>query len=148
MQAALDAIEAHVARGDLSDGLVFDAVRVRLVEIGEEVKALPDDLLATEPGLPWAEIARMRDHLAHRYFDPTHAIVAGTVSQDLPELRQAMTDCSTSSARTDRRRLNRPASGRPNVNRVPRHQSGPFGDTPPSPARACPVDHVRRRRCR
>jgi hypothetical protein len=30
--AALDAIDAHLDRGDLSDGLVFDAVRVRLIE--------------------------------------------------------------------------------------------------------------------
>lgn len=90
VQAALDAIDAHLARGDLSDGLVFDAVRVRLIEIGEAVKALPKDLLKTEPGLPWSEIARMRDHLAHRYFDTTHAIVAGTVTHDLPQLKGAI----------------------------------------------------------
>ncbi len=30
-----DAIRAHLRRGDLSDGLVYDAVRVRLIEIGE-----------------------------------------------------------------------------------------------------------------
>lgn len=88
--AALDAIDGHVARGDLTDGLVYDAVRVRLIEVGEAVKALPPDLLAAEPGLPWSEIARMRDHLAHRYFDTTHAIVASTVAQDLPRLRQAV----------------------------------------------------------
>ncbi len=76
MQAALDAIDAHVGRGDLSDGLVFDAVRVRLIEIGEAVKALPRDLLDTEPSRPWSEIARMRDQLAHREFDTTHPIVA------------------------------------------------------------------------
>jgi uncharacterized protein with HEPN domain len=90
VQAALDAIDAHVTRGDLSDGLVFDAVRARLIEIGEAVKALPNDLLEAEPCLPWSEIARMRDHLAHRYFDTTHAIVAGTVTHDLPQLRQAI----------------------------------------------------------
>jgi uncharacterized protein with HEPN domain len=90
VHAALDAIDAHIARGDLSDGLVFDAVRVRLIEIGEAVKALPGDLLETEPDLPWSEIARMRDHLAHRYFDTTHAIVAGTVTHDLPQLRHAI----------------------------------------------------------
>jgi uncharacterized protein with HEPN domain len=89
--AALDAIEAHVRRGDLGDGLVFDAVRVRLIEIGEAVKGLSAEVLATEPDLPWSEIARMRDHLAHRYFDTTHAIVASTVSQDLPQLRAAVT---------------------------------------------------------
>jgi uncharacterized protein with HEPN domain len=88
--AALDAIEGHVQRGDLADGLVFDAVRVRLIEVGEAVKALPEELLAGEPDLPWSEIARMRDHLAHRYFDTTHAIVASTVSHDLPLLRAAV----------------------------------------------------------
>ena len=38
--AALEAISAHLQRGDLSDGLVFDAVRIRLLEIGEAVKSL------------------------------------------------------------------------------------------------------------
>src|SRR3954463_9047884 len=54
------------------------------------VEALPRELLKNEPGLPWAEIARMRDQLAHRYFDTTHAIVASTVTHDLPQLRQAV----------------------------------------------------------
>lgn len=45
VQAALDAIDAHVPSRDLSDGLVFDAVRLRLIEVGEAVKALPRELL-------------------------------------------------------------------------------------------------------
>ena len=44
--AAIDAIRSHLRRGDLSDGLVSDAVRIRLLEIGEAVKALPPDLLS------------------------------------------------------------------------------------------------------
>ena len=87
--AAADAIRAHLTRGELSDSLVFDAVRVRLIEIGEAVKALPADLLANEPDLPWAQIAGMRDRLAHRYFDISHAIVAATVEHDVPELERA-----------------------------------------------------------
>jgi hypothetical protein len=63
IQAAIDAIHSHLQRGDLSDGLVFDAVRIRLLEIGEAVKALPEDLLVTQPSIPWRQIARMRDHL-------------------------------------------------------------------------------------
>lgn len=88
--AAIEAIGEHLRRGDLSDGLVFDAVRIRLLEIGEAVKALPADLLATEPDIPWTQIARMRDHLAHRYFDTSHAILQATVDHDLPELDQAI----------------------------------------------------------
>ena len=41
-------------------------------------------LLATEPDLPWAQVAGMRDRLAHRYFDTSHAIVHGTADHDLP----------------------------------------------------------------
>lgn len=85
--AAIEAIRSHTERGDLSDGLVFDAVRIRLLEIGEAVKALPEDLLATEPSISWSQIARMRDRLAHRYFDTTHSIVQATVDNDLDELQ-------------------------------------------------------------
>ncbi len=75
IQAAIDAIRSHLQRGTLADGLVFDAVRIRLLEIGEAVKALPADLLDTQPDIPWRQITRMRDHLAHRYFDTAHAIL-------------------------------------------------------------------------
>jgi uncharacterized protein with HEPN domain len=90
IQAAIDAIRSHLQRGDLSDGLVFDAVRIRLLEIGEAVKALPEDVLATQPSIPWRQIARMRDHLAHRYFDTAHAILQATVDDDLPALERAI----------------------------------------------------------
>jgi uncharacterized protein with HEPN domain len=90
IQAAIDAIRSHLRRGGLSDGLVFDAVRIRLLEIGEAVKALPADLLDTQPAIPWRQIARMRDHLAHRYFDTAHAILQATVDEDLPELERAV----------------------------------------------------------
>ncbi|HEY2041863.1 MAG TPA: HepT-like ribonuclease domain-containing protein [Jatrophihabitans sp.] len=86
----MEAIRAHLLRGTLSDGLVFDAVRIRLLEIGEAVKAISADLLDAEPTIPWSEIARMRDHLAHRYFDTSHAILQATVDNDLPELERAV----------------------------------------------------------
>lgn len=90
VQAAIEAIRSHLERGGLSDGLVFDAVRIRLLEIGEAVKALPDDLLNTQPSIPWRQIGRMRDHLAHRYFDTAHSILQATVDNDLPELEKAI----------------------------------------------------------
>jgi uncharacterized protein with HEPN domain len=102
IKAAIDAIRSHLSRGDLSDGLIFDAVRIRLLEIGEAVKALPADVIALEPAIPWSEIARMRDHLAHRYFDTTHAILQGTVENDLPELERAI-DSMTESLGSGRR---------------------------------------------
>jgi len=41
--AAIDAIRSHMGRGGLSDGLVFDAVRIRLLEIGEAVMLSIDE---------------------------------------------------------------------------------------------------------
>lgn len=90
IQAAIDASRSHLQRGDLSDGLVFDAVRIRLLEIGEAVKALPAEVLGSQPAISWAQIARMRDHLAHRYFDTDHAVLQATVDNDLPELERAV----------------------------------------------------------
>ena len=83
IEDAVTAIRAHLTRSDLSDGLVFDAVRIRLLEIGEAVKAITPALLGTEPEIPWKNIAALRDQLAHRYFDTEHAIVGGTVAHDL-----------------------------------------------------------------
>jgi uncharacterized protein with HEPN domain len=90
IDTAIAVIRQHLARGDLSDGLVFDAVRVRLIEIGEAVKALPRELLDHAPAIPWDQVAAMRDRLAHRYFDTSHAVLQATVDHDLPELEQAV----------------------------------------------------------
>jgi uncharacterized protein with HEPN domain len=70
----------------LSDGLIFNAVRLRLIEIGEANKGIDPAVLVSEPDIPWVDVARMRDHLAHRYFDTDHEIVAATVQRDLPPL--------------------------------------------------------------
>ena len=87
--ASCAAIAGHLERGGLDDGLVFDAVRVRLIEIGEAVKDIDAELLATEPSIPWHDAAGMRDHLAHRYFDTARPIIEATVDEDLPKLISA-----------------------------------------------------------
>lgn len=89
VSAAIDAIHHHLRRGDLSDGLVFDAVRVRLIENGRGGQGSVGRDTGDRPDLPWAQIAAMRDQLAHRYFDTSHAIVAVTIANDLPELEAA-----------------------------------------------------------
>ena len=109
IQAAIDAIRSHLQRGDLSDGLVFDAVRIRLLEIGEAVKALPAETLISQPGIPWSQIARMRDHLAHRYFDTDHAVVRATVDNDLPELERAVKSLAETLPTEDEREEDPPA---------------------------------------
>ena len=87
---AIQAIRDYQERGSLSDGLIFDAVRLRLIEIGEAVKRLSPALLTSEPDLPWEQIAGIRDRIAHRYFDTSHAIVQATIDNDIPELDLAV----------------------------------------------------------
>jgi uncharacterized protein with HEPN domain len=84
---AIDAIEAYLDEGDLGQGIVYDACRLRLIEIGEAVKGVDPDLLASEAAVPWRSIARMRDHLTHRYFDTDHAVVQDVIDNELGPLR-------------------------------------------------------------
>jgi uncharacterized protein with HEPN domain len=104
---AADAITHHLTRGDLTDGLVFDAVRVRLIEIGEAVNGIAPELLAQEPDIPWRDITGMRNYLAHRYFDTAHAIVHTTITDDLPPSLPPFGD-SLIQARRDPPRTNSP----------------------------------------
>jgi uncharacterized protein with HEPN domain len=63
---------------------------VRLIEIGEAVKRISPELLEQEPDIPWSAIARMRDHLAHHYFDTDHAVVQDVVDNELDPLLRAV----------------------------------------------------------
>jgi uncharacterized protein with HEPN domain len=91
---ACHAIAGHVLHGPpedpMADELVADAVRCRLIEIGEAVQHLDPDLLDREPDIPWSQVARMRELLARRDYDPTHAIVGDCVRHDLPDLLAAV----------------------------------------------------------
>lgn len=90
IQAACVAIASYVSREDVGDDIVFDAIRVRLIEIGEAVKDIDPNLLAGEPAIPWVEISRVRDQLAHRYFDTAHSTVRATAKNDVPALAAAV----------------------------------------------------------
>jgi uncharacterized protein with HEPN domain len=43
-----------------------------------------------QAAIPWRQVARMRDHLAHRYFDTAHDIIQAAIDNDLPELECAV----------------------------------------------------------
>jgi uncharacterized protein with HEPN domain len=87
---AIDAIDEYLASGELHQGLIYDACRVRLMEIGEAVKHLDPALVEREPTIAWNQIARMRDVLVHHYHDTDFAIVEAVVTERLPALREAV----------------------------------------------------------
>ena len=55
IQAASESIASYLEREGSDDDLVFDAIRVRLIEIGEAVKDIDPKLLEGEPSIPWTE---------------------------------------------------------------------------------------------
>ncbi len=90
IEDAIDAINEYVARGNLHDGVVYDACRARLMEIGEAVKHLNPLLLDAAPDIAWNQIARMRDVLVHHYHDTDFAVVESVIVERLPSLREAI----------------------------------------------------------
>jgi len=40
--------------------------------------------------ISWVDVARMRDHLAHRYFDTVYGVIAATVAENVPPLVAAV----------------------------------------------------------
>ena len=59
-----------------------------LLQIGELAKSLEPDFIARFPGVPWRDIKKMRDRVAHGYGTIDLDIVWNTVSQDVKPLRE------------------------------------------------------------
>lgn len=89
-QRAMDAMErASAARDEDEAQMAFDALLYRLLVIGQAVKSLPADLLDREPAVPWREVSRLRDLLAHHYYRIDPQIIRRTVDAPLQDLQAA-----------------------------------------------------------
>lgn len=68
--------------------VLLDAVCMNLIAIGEAVKNLDKvsngELLPLYPQLQWSSIMRMRDKIAHHYFEIDAEVVLLTVKEDIP----------------------------------------------------------------
>lgn len=64
-------IEDHLTRGGLDDGLVYDAVSVRLIEIGEAVEAISPEVLREARVLEYT--SRTQDLTQRRESSGVHA---------------------------------------------------------------------------
>ncbi len=72
----------------LADEKTIDAVARNLAVIGEAVRWLPDDFKLQHGGIPWDQIAGLRNRIVHDYFGLDLEIVWQVLQTSLPELRQ------------------------------------------------------------
>lgn len=72
--------------------MIQDAVVRNIEIIGEAVKNMSDQAKAGHPGIPWKQIARMRDKVIHHYFGLDLELVWGVVEQHLQPLKAAVED--------------------------------------------------------
>jgi uncharacterized protein with HEPN domain len=68
-----------------------DAVVRNLQVMAESTQRLSDAIKATEPTMPWRDIAGFRNVLAHGYLGLDLDMVWSVVEQNLPALDQAVT---------------------------------------------------------
>lgn len=92
---AIVAIREHLAADNQDpthndDALLHDALLFQFVVIGEAVKHLAPDTRDAAPEIPWANIAGLRDLIAHEYFRIDIDRILEIVNHDLPPLEHAI----------------------------------------------------------
>jgi uncharacterized protein with HEPN domain len=89
--AAMDGIEEFTKGMDLeafqADDKTASAVMRKLEIIGEAAKGIPEEVRRNHPGVPWKEMAGMRDRLIHFYFGVDYKLVWKAVKERLPQIR-------------------------------------------------------------
>lgn len=74
----------------LDDPRTIRAVAFELTTIGEAVRALPDEIKAKYPEVPWGKIQGIRNVLIHEYYRLDEEIIWQTVQKDIPNLIQML----------------------------------------------------------
>jgi uncharacterized protein with HEPN domain len=72
----------------------LDAICMNLIALGEAVKGLDKqtngELLPQYPEIYWSGVMRMRDKIAHHYFEIDTDIVFRTVQEDVPQMKDVI----------------------------------------------------------
>lgn len=83
-------LRRHLARGDIADDVIADAVCLRLAAAIESVASSSPDFRTRAFGDDWHVIWATRNRIAHGYAYIDIDIIRATVDQDLPDFEQAL----------------------------------------------------------
>ena len=74
--------------------LRLDAICMNLIALGEAVKGLDKqthgELLSRYPEVYWSGVMRMRDKIAHHYFEVDTDVVFQTIQEDIPQMKEVV----------------------------------------------------------
>lgn len=87
---ALDYVEDVDRERFITDVGVQDQVIRCLEVVGEAARRTPDGIRAKYPSVPWAQMAGLRNRLAHEYDAVDMESVWLTVTRDLPTIVEAL----------------------------------------------------------
>src|SRR5689334_11095602 len=68
----------------------FRAVKNAMVELGEAVKAIPDEVRQHYPDVDWRGFAGLRDMIAHQYFNIDTSRLLPIIRTEVPRLLAAV----------------------------------------------------------
>ena len=91
---AIGHIDRYAARGREAfeaDELIQSWFVRHLQIIGEAARALPEEIRAKMPDIPWSQVIGMRHILVHDYFGIDTEVVWDAVQRDLPSLKEKIT---------------------------------------------------------
>lgn len=102
IRTVIDTIVERVANVDdpndflcSPDGMLrLDAICMNLIALGEAVKGLDKqthgELLSRYPEIYWSGVMRMRDKIAHHYFEIDTEVVFCTIEEDIPQMAKVI----------------------------------------------------------
>lgn len=96
MLDAADRLERHLALTSAeafeADAVVYDAVCLCLLRIGEGARLLSDAAKAQLPDVPWPDVVNLRHRIAHGYSHLRAGVIWMTARQSVPTLVGRLAD--------------------------------------------------------
>src|SRR5687768_13977751 len=94
MLDAADRVKAYLdpagREGFVGQGMVYDAVCMNLLRLGECARLLSDGVKIRLPAIPWPDIVNLRHRVAHSYETLKPDVLWLVASVSVPELSRAL----------------------------------------------------------